>query len=269
MNDLSFWRGAADFVKGRAAPPADIIECSCLLEAGKLIAERAPTGRRGETPAGVMDAVRSFSTRSGGYARMPGGPAGVYHTFLAAQCSRLGDCDLPGAGEAAAFVMSRRCADGGYADSAPSDHAPGRTGGKEGEGGTNPTAAAVTLLAMLGVLDGAAASEAAGFLASMQRAEGGFAPCAGAPAADLLSTFTALVALDGLGALHMVKLAPVARFVQSHEAAGGFRGSSGDDAPDVEYTYYGLGTLGLLGWTAAHTNRTEWPNGSNEPPELR
>ena len=70
---------------------------------------------------------------------------------------------------------------------------------------------------MLGALDGAAASEAAGFLASMQRAEGGFAACTGAPAADLLSTFTALVALDGLGALHMVKLAPAARFVQSLE----------------------------------------------------
>jgi len=268
MSEVSFWRGAAKFVEGRDAPPADIIECFCLLAAGKLISEHTPAvekaqggaesldsardgmGRRGEARTGAMDVVRSLRAASGGYARTPGGPAGVYDTFLAAQCSRLSECDLSGSVEAAAFVRSRRCADGGYADS-----------GREDEGGTNPTAAAVTLLAMLGALDGAAASEAAGFLASMQRTEGGFAACAGAPAADLLSTFTALVALDGLGALHMVRLAPAARFVRSlEEEAGGFRGSSGDDAPDVEYTYYGLGTLGLLGWSAAYANYTNRPN---------
>jgi geranylgeranyl transferase type-2 subunit beta len=81
----------------------------------------------------------------------------------------------------------------------------------------------------------------------MQRPEGGFAACAGALEPDLLSTFTATVALAGIGALSRVKLAPVARFVNGLQASGGgFRGCAGDAAPDVEYTYYGLGTLALL-----------------------
>ena len=81
----------------------------------------------------------------------------------------------------------------------------------------------------------------------MQRPEGGFAACAGAPEPDLLSTFTASVALAGMGALGRVKLAPVARFAHALQArGGGFRGCAGDVAPDVEYTYYGLGTLALL-----------------------
>jgi geranylgeranyl transferase type-2 subunit beta len=167
----------------------------------------------------------------------------VYHTFLAALCHRMLGSEFAGGNDAAAFVLSCRCTDGGFADSAR--HA-------AVEGGTNPTAAAVALLAMLGELDEATAMRAARFLASMQRLEGGFAANAAAPTADLLSTFTAPVALAELGGLNLAKLALVARFVQALRApGGGFRGSADDDAPDVEYTYYGLGTFGLLGWVAA------------------
>ena len=187
-----------------------------------------------------MEVVARSRAADGGYARFPGGEATVYHTFLAALCAELSDSDFSGAGEAAAFVHSRRCADGGYADSASAG----------GEGATNPTAAALALLTLLGAsADRAPACTQRGsaeFLASMQRPEGGFAACAGAPEPDLLSTFTASVALAGIGALGRVKLAPVARFAQALQApAGGFRGCAGDDAPDVEYTYYGLGTLAL------------------------
>jgi geranylgeranyl transferase type-2 subunit beta len=81
----------------------------------------------------------------------------------------------------------------------------------------------------------------------MQCPEGGFAAGSGAPEPDLLSTFTASVALAGIGALGRVKLAPMARFAHSLEASrGGFRACAGDAVPDVEYTYYGLGTLALL-----------------------
>ena len=167
----------------------------------------------------------------------------MYHTFLAALCAELSGSDFSGAGEAAAFVGSRRCADGGYADS-----------GKEGgEGATNPTAAALALLTLCGAAQAPLIRErAAAFLATMQRPEGGFAACAGAPEPDLLSTFTAAVALAGMGALGRVKLAPVARFAHGLQASGGgFRGCDGDVAPDVEYTYYGLGTLALLAQVAA------------------
>jgi geranylgeranyl transferase type-2 subunit beta len=99
---------------------------------------------------------------------------------------------------------------------------------------------------------GGCATSAAEFLASMQRPEGGFAACADAQEPDLLSTFTASVALAGIGALGRVKLAPVARFAHALQVSdGGFRGCAGDDAPDVEYTHYGLGTLALLAQAAA------------------
>ena len=71
------------------------------------------------------------------------------------------------------------------------------------------------------------------------------------PEPDLLSTFTASIALAGLGALSRVKLAPIARFAHALQApAGGFRACAGDAAPDVEYTYYGIGTLALLALAA-------------------
>jgi geranylgeranyl transferase type-2 subunit beta len=257
LTDECLWRRAEQYAHSPSAPPRDLIACFCLLYIRRLVGEldkpceglyepsqgcNAPPLKTETTRAGIMEVVGRSRTADGGYARFPGGEATLYHTFLAALCAELSDSDFSGAGEAAAFVHSRRCADGGYADSA-------RDGG---ESATNPTAAALALLTMLGALDGVAAAQAAGFLASMQRPESGFAACAGAPEPDLLSTFTASVALAGIGALGRVKLAPVARFAHALQASGGgFRGCAGDDAPDVEYTYYGLGTLALLAQAAA------------------
>jgi geranylgeranyl transferase type-2 subunit beta len=235
--DDGLWRGAERYARSLCAPPRDMIECFCLLYLRRLTAERIGTGRNDAGCAKIMEVVSRSRAAHGGYARFPGGEATLYHTFLAALCAELSNSGFPGAGEAAAFVNTRRCADGGYADSADDG----------GEGATNSTAAALALLAMLGMLDGASAAQAAEFLASMQRPEGGFAAGAGVPEPDLLSTFTASVALAGMGALSRVKLAPVARFAQALQApGGGFRGCAGDAAPDVEYTYYGLGVLALL-----------------------
>jgi geranylgeranyl transferase type-2 subunit beta len=255
LTDEGLWRGAAQYNRSLSAPPRDMIECFCLLYLRRLAGRLdepcegscKPSQRRDARRAGIMEVVERSRAANGGYARFPGGEATVYHTFLAALCAELSDSNFSAArspaeaGEAAAFVRSRRCADGGYADS----------GNEGGAGATNPTAAALALLAISGDLNGDAAAQAAGFLASMQRPEGGFAACAGAPEPDLLSTFTATVALSGIGALGRVKLAPAARFAHALQAVGGgFRGCAGDDAPDVEYTYYGLGTLAILAGAA-------------------
>jgi geranylgeranyl transferase type-2 subunit beta len=285
LADECLWRRAAQYARSFSAP-RDLIACFCLLYIRRLAGERAGTGRDDEGRAGIMEIVGRSRTADGGYARFPGGDATLYHTFLAALCAELSDSDFSGAGEAAAFVHSRRCADGGYADSKRGAQGGGSTLPPElpdkdgGEGATNPTAAALALLTLFGVAQppsavawcgtgasprgarkrsrvrgtagGGCATPAAEFFASMQRAEGGFAAGAGAPEADLLSTFTASVALAGIGALSRVKLAPIARFVHALQAReGGFRGCAGDAAPDVEYTYYGLGTLALLAEAAA------------------
>jgi geranylgeranyl transferase type-2 subunit beta len=235
------WRGAARYAENLAAPPRDMVECFCLLHIRRLLAARTP-GRGDGRCAEIMELVARSRAPDGGYARFPGGEATLYPTFLAALCAELSGSEFPGASDAAAFVSSRRCADGGYADSAG------------GEGATNPASAALALLGLFGSREAESrpgAADAVGFLAAMQRPEGGVAACAGAPEADLLSTFTAAVALAGMDALSRVKLAPIARFAQSLQSPeGGFRGSEADDAPDVEYTYYGLGTLALLAGTA-------------------
>jgi geranylgeranyl transferase type-2 subunit beta len=245
------WRGAAQYARSLSSPPRDMIECFCLLYIRRLVGKRTGTGREDEGRAEIMEFVGRARAADGGYARFPGGEATVYHTFLATLCAELSDSDFSGAGKSVAFVRSRCCADGGYADSANDGS----------EGATNPTAAALALLTLFGEPQSRSASgtvphRAAGFLVSMQRPEGGFAACAGAPEPDLLSTFTATVALAGIGALGRVKLAPVARFAHALQApAGGFRSCADDAAPDVEYTYYGLGTLALLAQAAGQTER--------------
>jgi hypothetical protein len=81
---------------------------------------------------------------------------------------------------------------------------------------------------------------------------GGFAAAPGAPAPDLLSTATALLALsDGslrdAGALERARR-PCLEFLDAvwDERAGGFRGNVLDDVVDCEYTWYGLVALGIL-----------------------
>jgi len=63
----------------------------------------------------------------------------------------------------------------------------------------------------------------------------------------LLSTFTALVTLLDLGAMDRVDREAARRFVESLAMpSGGFRAGVWDDQADVEYTFYGLGSLALL-----------------------
>ncbi len=203
---------------GRAAryaaslpPPGDVVECYCRLQVRRLLDERGGCGCARDDAALLAVLDRR---------------RGVYDDFLGALCCQMLGVEFAGAD----LDRARQAAAGS---------------------GTNQAAAAIGLLAMSDALDEATAVRAAGYLASVQRLEGGFAANEGAPA-DLLSTFTALVALSDLGALGRVRLAPVARYARSlHAPDGGFRGSADDDAVDVEYTYYGLGTLALLSWVAA------------------
>ena len=67
------------------------------------------------------------------------------------------------------------------------------------------------------------------------------------PIADLLSTFTGLLTLFDLNAPDAIQLPPARRFVESlAQPAGGFFAAAWDTAADVEYTFYGLGSLALL-----------------------
>ncbi len=190
--------------------------------------------------------LETFRTADGGYTKNPGGASGsTYHTFLVGLCYELLGKSLPDPAGIVRFVASRRREDGGFVEIAPMRR-----------GGTNPTAAAVGLLQLTAPHGDALLAEVrdgvVDFLADMVSPEGGLRANARAPLADLLSTFTASWTLHQLGALDRIDTDEAWAFAESAERPdGGFSGGIWDEGWDVEYTFYGLGVLGLLSGSAA------------------
>jgi len=238
-------RPAAAFLQERPAAPASSIDflslvySTVLLEVTCGIDVFAAGGKdRRQT---VIDTVAPLRREDGGYAKTArSGPSSTYHTFLVAACQQLVGAPLDRPERMAALVRSRQRSDGGFVEL-----------DQMTQSGANPTAAAVGLLRLLEALDDSASRSATRFLAGMQNAEGGLRANTRVPVADLLSTFTGLVALADLDALSQVDAAATRRYVASLERPeGGFRGAAWDDDADVEYTFYGLATIALLASTA-------------------
>jgi len=175
----------------------------------------------------------------GGYAKSEhSGFGSTYATFLALNAMNILEIPFPDAERIVAFVRSRQRHDGGFADVPQAHHA-----------ATNPTAAAVSILADVNGLDRIDACKVIQYLHGMQRPDGGFAAGPFAPVSDLLSTCAALSALWILDTSNVSRLdvTRIEAFVKDLEnPEGGFKGCSRDDQPDVEYTFYGLATLALF-----------------------
>ena len=231
----------ARFLEGRLdrqLPSIDFISlvtCAMLVEMASDIDLLDCSGR--DPAAMTADFFEPFARDDGGYAKTSrGGQSSTYHTFLVAGCREMVGLGQDRAESMGELVRSRQRDDGGFVEIGPMRH-----------GGTNPTAAAVGLLRMLDALDAPTRTAAARFLSAMQTDEGGLRANTKIPVADLLSTFTGLVALADLDALSTVDTAATLRFAKSLEQPdGGFRAGIWDDKADVEYTFYGLGTLALL-----------------------
>ncbi len=185
----------------------------------------------------VLSRLEPLRREDDGYAKGPESRySSTYQTFLVIACKQLVAMPADDAGRLVAAIRARQRDDGGFVEM-----------DRLTQSGTNPTAAAVGLLRLLDALDEPARRRAAGFLAGMQNAEGGLRANTRIPLADLLSTFTGLVAMDDLGALGSVDLAAARRYAAALELPqGGFRAGAWDGQADVEYTFYGLGTLALL-----------------------
>ena len=201
----------------------------------------------------IVARIDSYRRPDGGYAKSPSSPtSSIYHTFLALACrelfagSSLSETDESWKNAVCRLVDSHHRDDGGYVEIT-----------QMRQSGTNPTAAAVAIMRIAGRLRDHVQNDARGsaidFLSAMQTGEGGFRANTRIPFADLLSTFTALTALDDLfegsekSLSDAVDIAAVRRYAESLESPlGGFRAGLWDDRPDVEYTFYGLGTLALL-----------------------
>jgi len=213
----------------------DVVSAFGLLNAARILKGRGievPLDRRH-----ITEVLLRQHLPAGGFAHPGDSQPSAYQTFLAALALEILDERMPRMEAAARAVAALRCPDGGYSD---------RPGEKTGQ--TNPTAAALAFLALANALPTRDAADAVSFLTRMQDANGGLRAPAAAPAGDLLSTFTGLVALSGFGALDRLRLSHVVEFVAPLGlVGGGYRSCEADSEADVEYTYYGVGILSLLG----------------------
>lgn len=239
--DGSLARRSADFLTNKLTGQETIIDFLSLVYGAGLIAaasgidvfaDAAPDWR-----TNVAAHLETLRRDDGGYAKGPEGTASsTYHTFLVALCLQLIERPLPAPDKAVAFILSQRAEEGGFREIRASKRA-----------GTNPTAAAIGVLRIAGALTDEVRENTLDFLVEMQTDEGGLRANTRIPFADLLSTFTGLVTLQDLGGEEEIDLPDVERYAKTMELeTGGFHGAALDEATDVEYTFYGLGTLALL-----------------------
>lgn len=188
-------------------------------------------------PDRLAEMLEVFRAADGGYRKTEEGAAGsMYHSFLVVLCYELIGRPLPQPRRLMQFVFDRQRDDGGFVEIAPMKRS-----------GTNPTAAGAAILTILGGLDEQVREDVHAFLKEVRSSEGGFLANSRIPFADGLSTFTGLLTAQDLGFTDLFDTAQFEAFANSLEfATGGFRGASWDEVADVEYTFYGLGILGLL-----------------------
>lgn len=189
-----------------------------------------------ETRQALARRIEAYRSGDGGYHAAPDRENGsAYGSLLAwGAYSDLG-LAMPGQENLLASVLALRLPDGSFANEPDMP-----------QGTTPTTAAAVTLCRHLGASLG---PETGTWLLQQVHGSGGFLATPGAPLPDLLSTATALYALESME----IPLSSTLRetcldFVDSlWSAEGGFHGHWADDHLDVEYTFYGLLALGHLG----------------------
>ncbi|MCS6866989.1 MAG: terpene cyclase/mutase family protein [Gemmataceae bacterium] len=232
---------AGQFLQTALTGSAGVVDFFSLIISCYLVPLGGGPDLLAHAPAGWQDRVaatlESFRTPDGGYGKTPGAIHGsTYTSFLVALSLQLLGRDLPQPEKLAAFVQSRRRPDGGYVEISAMKRS-----------GTNPTAAGVGLLQMLGGLSAEEKQTTAAFLAALRSPlEGGLRANDRIPAADLLSTFTGSWTLDQLGCAHQLDWEQVQNYAYECERPiGGFRGGLWDEQTDVEYTFYGLGVLAL------------------------
>lgn len=187
--------------------------------------------------------LKTLRRPDGGFAKtIEGSASSTYFSFLVAATMQLIEEPISEPEQLAKFAKSQQREDGGFVEIRVMRSS-----------GVNPTSAAYALLKILSEetnepqLNEESEKSIAKFLAARQSSEGGFAANTRIPIADLLSTFTGMLTLANLDALGHINTEKAKRFAQSLvQPDGGFFAAAWDEQTDVEYTFYGLGTLALL-----------------------
>ena len=237
IKNAGFWKRAAGFVSGVNVPDLDLAGLVSYLQSADILEKNFRYAPATDYRGAGLKTLKNSEVSAGGFRKSPvDGTLSIYNSFLALLClSKLGE-KYPNPGKAAERILKRQGRDGGFSEL-----------GFTSSGRTNPTAAAAMTLFALRKLPAAAGKKAAGFFAAMQCGNGGFLAHKKAPVPDLLSTYTSLLALKALGGLKEVDAKLALSFVNSLlNTKNGFKAVEIDNASDLEYTYYGLGCLGIL-----------------------
>jgi len=245
--DANFAQRVANYLIELTKTSLSVVDTISLIFAASLL--ETWSGIRvfaADSDAWVHTTVESFERLrrpDGGYAKTNEGHASsTYQTFLVALAYQLLEKPLPDPQRTGEFILGQQRDDGGFIEI-----------GAMRRSGTNPTAAAIGALRVLQsqtkqeLLTTTIKENVARFLAEIVSDEGGYRANLQIPFADLLSTYTALQTLRDMGYWNQVAPGTVLQFVRSlQDSEGGFRAAAWDDAVDVEYSFYGMATLGLL-----------------------
>ncbi len=239
--DLPAAQRVAEWLKHQAGRSTSVIEIVSWLYSALVVQAASGIDLLATAPPDWPDQLAAllekFRVADGGYAKTVSGASGsTYHSFLVALCYELIARPLPDADRLVRFVRERQREDGGFVEIAQMRRS-----------GTNPTAAAIALLTMFDALDTDVRNRTAEFLVEVRGDDGGMQANTRVPFSDTLSTFTGYLTCLDLGVPEILPRARLERFLRQLDLKeGGYLAAGWDHVADVEYTFYALGTLGLI-----------------------
>jgi geranylgeranyl transferase type-2 subunit beta len=189
-----------------------------------------------EEKQNILIQWKKFQRNDGGFASSEHTEySSTYTTFLAAVSFEMLEAEEEKRRIPVTPILARQCADGGFTELAMLHRS-----------GTNPTAAAIAFLKMLDC-ELPNQQTTINFLLNRQTPQGGFQAHSLIPVADLLSSFTATVALRDLHSQQQCHSESLRNFLNELRLPdGGYAGSLWDRQSDTEYTFYGLALELLL-----------------------